>query len=267
MANDAIVRTPGGPGPPSRRISTGFDPGRSGTRHVVLDAVADVDCLVRVRPRERERVLEDRHAGLADADRGRGHDRVQQRGQPDSREHLHQRDVPVGHHDHALPLGAGAFERRQSVVERAELQRGQQRLGELLGRHARQSPAGRQPRAQRLRAASAQISQRDRVAALVEVRAVVGDLSGDRVARPGLADVHAKPSRELGPQPRGGIVEAQQRPECVDQQHAHATNRQVANSAVNRPSSTAIDANAGWVRRRRSSQVAAHMKIGNSTTS
>ena len=46
-----------------------------------------------------------------------------------------------------------------------------------------------------------------------------------------------------------------------------ATNRQVANSAVNSPSSTASDATAGVVNRRRVTHHAPHMNSGNSTTS
>ena len=80
---------------------------------------------------------------------------------------------------------------------------------------------------------------------------------------------------QLAAQVRRRRLERDQRAERVEQQRAapesatsaHATNRQVANSAVNSPSRTASEASAAVVIRRRFTHPAPHMNSGNSTTS
>src|SRR4051794_23480837 len=96
---------------------------------------------------------------------------------------------------------------------------------------------------------------------------VVGDLGGYRLLGLGRRDGDPETVRELGPQTWGGRLQLDQCAQSVEQDGPtpQATNRHVANSAVNRPSSTASEATTGTVIRLLSAHHPAHMKSGKMT--
>ncbi len=106
------------------------------------------------------------------------------------------------------------------------------------------------------------------VHALLQVRAVVMDLGRKRGRGLRFSHRRAQTLREQRPQQRRGRVQGDKRAERVEQDaRVYATHRHVANSTVNRPSSTAIEHSAGTVMRRRSTNCAPQMNSGKMTSS
>ncbi len=139
---------------------------------------------------------------------------------------------------------------------------------------SRVTPASASPSSQRAqqhrRAASAELGERGGVAPVGEMAPVVADLGLDRGTGPLLADVDAEPLANDRAHRRCRWLELDKRPVRIDQkrpQPVHATNRQVAKSAVKRPSRTAQTPIPAGTRRRRTSSEETHMNSGKSTTS
>ncbi len=174
-----------------------LDSGGTGTGDILLEAVADVDRVLGAGADERQRLLEDRRRGLARADFRRGEDPVEQRLELQRAQDTVQRHVPIAHHDEPLAARARGAECGPDVGERVEPQRREQRVDERVEVEA----VGRERRAQHLRAPAAERLEARRVAPLVEMGAVVGDLGGDRALGFGRAQDRiriGRPARAVG---------------------------------------------------------------------
>ena len=168
------------------RSGSGAMPGRAGALDVGLGRVADVPGLLRARPGElAARRAKIAPSGLAEPTSAEASAPSTSAVEPGLGQPLVQRPVPVGDDDargsraRAAPRSVG-----RAVRVGVEAQRRQQRVE--ARRRAR--TAGAIASAQR----SAQVVQRLRVAALVQMRPVVGDLGPDRGLRARLADVDAR---------------------------------------------------------------------------
>ena len=164
------------------------------------------------------RPLEHGPVGLGRPGLGRCDDAVKQWREREPVEHVVERHVPVAGHDEPQSPGPRRAQRRGGIGEGAEVQRGEQRLGERVRWDGSEVGQGRQRIAEDLGAAAAERGERAGVPSEPEVHPVEGDLRPERSCGLRLADRDTEAATELLAQARSGWGERDEGAESVEQQ-------------------------------------------------
>ncbi len=195
-----------------------LDPSRAGARDVLLETVADVDRLARLRARERQRSGEQLAGGLRRPHLGRGRDAVEALAQASPLEHIVERDVPVARDDEAQAAFAPARERRGDLGEGREAEAVEQRRQQLA--RAERLRAAAQLRRDDARALQAQLEQALRIGGAHAVGAVVAHLGAQRAPAVFGGDFDAVALAHQRLQRRQGRLQLEQGPERVEEDRA-----------------------------------------------